>query len=240
VNEVSDHPNRSNPEQLPADMLWKSLVSEPHTGVCIITIDGLVLYMNVQSSRMFFGSKSRPSDCIGKRLEELHPPEWVSQRLATFDRVSRTGKPALLRSIVQGRQLHSWIQPIEADGMDNLDPDDRPARETPQRFLTISRYVEGDDPLPPTPGKDYDYVESEFVDLGPLDVLSPRELEVLALIGQGMSNKEIAATLFRSVKTIDNHRAAIGQKLKVDDRVTLGEIAHRAGLTLKDAERERT
>ena len=45
--------------------------------------------------------------------------------------------------------------------------------------------------------------------------------------------------LFRSVKTIDNHRQSIGKKLNVTDRVVLAEIANRAGLTVADAERPR-
>ena len=78
-----------------------------------------------------------------------------------------------------------------------------------------------------------------MADLGPLEVLTPRELEVLALLGQGLSLKQIAKVLYRSVKTIDNHRASIGKKLAIDDRVKLAEIAFRAGLTVRDAERER-
>lgn len=232
--------NAPNPEQLPADMLWNSLVSEPSTGICIVTLEGLILYLNEQGARIFGGPQAKVSEWVGKMLVEKFPPDWVAQRLATLQRMSQTGKPVLLRSIWRGRQHHSWVQPVEAEGLDEVDPDDRPGKETPLRFLTTTRFVAGDDPLPLPPGRDYEYVESETVDLGPLDVLSPRELEVLALIGQGLSNKEIAATLFRSVKTVDNHRAAIGQKLRIDDRVSLGEIAHRAGLTVRDAERDRT
>jgi DNA-binding NarL/FixJ family response regulator len=45
--------------------------------------------------------------------------------------------------------------------------------------------------------------------------LSNREIEVLRLIAQGLSNKEIAAKLFLSVRTIDAHRYNIMQKLDV-------------------------
>ena len=43
--------------------------------------------------------------------------------------------------------------------------------------------------------------------------LTPREAEVLQLIVEGRSNKEIAATLGRSVKTVDAHRANLMNKL---------------------------
>ncbi len=85
----------------------------------------------------------------------------------------------------------------------------------------------------------FEFVESQMIELGPLDVLTPRELEVLALIGQGLSLKEIASALYRTVKTVEKHRAAIGMKLAAHDRVKLAEIANRAGLTTRDAARER-
>ena len=69
--------------------------------------------------------------------------------------------------------------------------------------------------------------------------MSPRELEVMALLGQGLSVKDIAKLLFRSEHTIISHRKSIGLKLAVDDRVKLALIAHRAGLTVKDVELKR-
>ena len=45
------------------------------------------------------------------------------------------------------------------------------------------------------------------------DSLSDREIQVLQLLGNGLSTSEIAATLRRSVKTIESHRAAIKTKL---------------------------
>jgi DNA-binding NarL/FixJ family response regulator len=75
--------------------------------------------------------------------------------------------------------------------------------------------------------------------LGELDVLSPRELEVLALLGQGLTIKEIAKILFRSEKTIGRHRDSIGAKLGLSNKVDLAEVARRAGLTVEDVGRER-
>jgi len=220
------------------DSLWEAVIAEPHTGVSIVTIDGTVLYMNDQLARIFHGEGATASRWIDQNLSAIHPQGWVTHRLATLRRVNATGKPALVRVIWQGRQHHTWIYPIGAEGVDESDPSDLPGKATPDRFLTITRFVEGEGP-PRLSEEGYEYSESDWVDLGPLKVLSPREVEVLALIGQGMSNKEIAASLFRSVKTIDNHRASIGAKLQVAERVGLAAIAHRAGLTLRDAERER-
>lgn len=63
-----------------------------------------------------------------------------------------------------------------------------------------------------------------------LDRLSPREIHVLRLIGKGLSRAEIAGTLHRSPKTIDNHRAAIMEKLDIHDQVGLARFAIREGL----------
>ncbi len=63
-----------------------------------------------------------------------------------------------------------------------------------------------------------------------LDALTPRELQVLRLIAQGKSRMEIARTLHRSPKTIDNHRAAIMEKLGIHSRVELARYALREGL----------
>jgi DNA-binding NarL/FixJ family response regulator len=81
--------------------------------------------------------------------------------------------------------------------------------------------------------------QSSFVGLGPLDVLTARELTVLTLVGQGLTLKQIAERLERSFKTIDNHRASIGKKLRQTDRVALSIIAARAGLVPGDESRTR-
>jgi DNA-binding NarL/FixJ family response regulator len=62
------------------------------------------------------------------------------------------------------------------------------------------------------------------------DPLTPRELEVLKLIAEANSSKEIAATLVISVKTVERHRANILEKLGMRDRVELTRYAIRRGL----------
>jgi DNA-binding NarL/FixJ family response regulator len=63
-----------------------------------------------------------------------------------------------------------------------------------------------------------------------LDSLTPRENEVLRMIGKGSSRIEIAQTLCRSPKTIDGHREAIMEKLDTHDRGELVRFAIREGL----------
>lgn len=59
--------------------------------------------------------------------------------------------------------------------------------------------------------------------------LSPREMEVVQLIAQGLSTKEIAARLYLSPKTVDAHRVRIHKKLDVHDRVALTRLALERG-----------
>ncbi|MFI7612097.1 response regulator transcription factor [Nonomuraea terrae] len=64
----------------------------------------------------------------------------------------------------------------------------------------------------------------------PDSVLTPREEEIVKLIAEGHSSKEIADMLVISVKTVDRHRANILAKLGLRDRLELTRHAIRAGL----------
>ncbi|MGX1128105.1 DNA-binding NarL/FixJ family response regulator [Streptomyces glaucescens] len=61
-------------------------------------------------------------------------------------------------------------------------------------------------------------------------LLTPREEEVLKLVAEGHSSKEIAEILFISVKTVHRHRANLLNKLGLHDRLALTRYAIRAGL----------
>jgi DNA-binding NarL/FixJ family response regulator len=60
--------------------------------------------------------------------------------------------------------------------------------------------------------------------------LSPREQEVVKLVAEGYTNKEIADLLVISEKTVERHRANILEKLGMRDRVELTRYAIRHGL----------
>jgi DNA-binding NarL/FixJ family response regulator len=64
----------------------------------------------------------------------------------------------------------------------------------------------------------------------PERVLTVREEEVLKLVAEGYSSKEIGETLFISIKTVERHRANMLQKLGMRDRLELTRYAIRAGL----------
>jgi DNA-binding NarL/FixJ family response regulator len=62
-------------------------------------------------------------------------------------------------------------------------------------------------------------------------VLSPRQRDVLKLLAEGQSTKEIAFALGISTKTVETHRALLMKKLAIHDVAGLVKYAIRAGLT---------
>jgi DNA-binding NarL/FixJ family response regulator len=65
---------------------------------------------------------------------------------------------------------------------------------------------------------------------GPTEPLSPREQEVVKLVAEAHTNKEIAAILHVAEKTVESHRANLLRKLGMRDRVELVRYAIRRGL----------
>ncbi|MFD3913915.1 response regulator [Streptomyces sp. NPDC088147] len=64
----------------------------------------------------------------------------------------------------------------------------------------------------------------------PDSAITPREEEILKLVAEGHTSKEIAGILVISAKTVERHRANILQKLGLRDRLELTRYAIRAGL----------
>lgn len=71
------------------------------------------------------------------------------------------------------------------------------------------------------------------------DVISPREREVLVRIAQGFSNKEIAASLGVSVKTVETYKARMSEKLGLRSRVDIVRYAARQGWLETDSQPKR-
>jgi DNA-binding NarL/FixJ family response regulator len=71
-------------------------------------------------------------------------------------------------------------------------------------------------------------------DAAALATLTPRERDVLSLVGAGLSNAEIAGELHLGVTTVKTHIVAVLDKLRIRNRVQAGILAHRLGLVGED------
>lgn len=69
---------------------------------------------------------------------------------------------------------------------------------------------------------------------GPLDAITPRQREILQLIAEGRSTKEMAARLGVSIKTVETHRALLMERLGIHDIAGLARFAVRTGLVEED------
>lgn len=214
--------------EVDSSALISGLLTDPQTGVAIARLSGDLLYANEPAVRIFLGEEASAESVVGRSLWGLFPDDWMRERAEFGASVVRTGQPAMVRSVWRGRQVVSWVTPLDAD-----------AAPAEARLLVISRHCTDTVINGENGGAPYAVFDSKYIRLGDLDILSPRELEVLALVGQGLSIKEIAAMLHRSEKTIQNHRDSIGSKLGLANRVHVAAMARRAGLTPEDARKTR-
>lgn len=82
----------------------------------------------------------------------------------------------------------------------------------------------GSAPPPPGPGDPGDLDDPD------LALLTPREREVLAGLGRGLTNRALADELFVSEKTVKTHVSSVLAKLRVSDRTQAALFAVRTGL----------
>lgn len=206
----------------PTNLPWELFVRTPGIGVGLINTNGDLLYLNEEERRLFEGTADVEYE--GKNLKDFHNAEFVKERLELVRQVAETRKPIVITHIYDGRRIQSTLWPIE---------DEEPPHD---RVLVVSRRIRGGkDGV----GDDFERYESEYIDLGKLDILSPRELEVLVLLGHGQSIPEVARILHRSQKTIEKHRESIGRKLTLRSQSEIVRIVWDAGLELSDISKQR-
>jgi len=196
---------------------WTLLKSQPGVGILIIDEDGLVLYCNPQAQQIYYGNDFNP---VGRTIEEIEGKEFASERMPVIRQVIQTRKPVLIRHIRGGKWTEAMIWPMEPV------PDRKP------RIISVTRQG-----LETTePGVAYRVVDSSLVDLGPLDVLTPRELEVLCLVGHGVPLKAIAAELDVAQRTVERYRSDISRKLGVNSIADIARLVQLAGLEIPHAD----
>ena len=75
-----------------------------------------------------------------------------------------------------------------------------------------------------------DYIRRVGEETNPLELLTPRQREILQLIAEGHSTKEIARILHVSPKTVETHRTQLMERLDIHDIAGLVRYAIRAGV----------
>lgn len=163
-------------------------------------------------------------------LMDIRMPEgdglWATERIAANPDLASTRIV-----IVTTFELDEYVaQAIRAGASGFLVKDTEPVE-----LIRAVRVVAGGDALlsPTVTKRLLERIANDLTDAPnprQLEVLTDREREVLALVGQGLTNDEIGAQLFLSPLTAKTHVSRIMSKLLARDRVQLVVVAYETGL----------
>lgn len=180
--------------------------------VTILDAEGRLVYLNGPACR-FVGLPQ--ADVIGRLMTDILPPAFAAERMAIIRRVLHTGEGVVLREVFGGIKWRTLLEPLPASLIG------RPL------VMVVHRSEQQAGWLSP---ETREVIEARSNDYGPLARLTKRELDVLCLLGEGLSTAAIALRLRRSEKTVKSHRLALGRKLGMRSRVILARTAIWAGL----------
>lgn len=201
-----------------SDEFWSLLKNQPGIGVLILDIDGLVLFCNHQAREIYYGEAFNP---VGSTIAEIEGAAFAAERMPLIRQVIETGEPLVISHIRGGRHTEATLWPMQ------------PVEDQKPRVIAVTRrgLEETHDGYP--------VVESDLVDLGPLDVLTRRELEVLTLVGHGVPLKVIATQLGVSQRTVERYRTDISRKLHAKSIAEIARLVQAAGIQIEDCNAER-
>ena len=95
----------------------------------------------------------------------------------------------------------------------------------------IERVLQGELFISPSAPKTVTRIlASNTIETSPLSLLTTRQREVLQLIAEGQSTKDISYRLSLSAKTVETHRRLLMERLAIHDVAGLARFAVRAGL----------
>lgn len=211
----------------------RSLFAELMIGMYAVSImvwnaDGTILCANEVAARGF--QQPNPESLQGKSLHDFAPANWATERYSVAKLAIQSGRRITFLEILGGYRLRTLIRPIRSQS-DSAEHD--------CVLVTVEKITSTEYEYASSTKTNEMVIHANINDLGQLDALTSRELEVLALMGQGLRAKEIAKELCRSVSTVDNHRDNIGLKLNINDRGELIALAKLAALQVEDATRQR-
>ncbi len=199
-------------------VLWTALLRDSSCRVAVVDQTGAIEHCNEAFAEQFTGPETDAKAPQPRQLTAIYPTNLAEERLRILRRALSTASGITLVGLVQGRLVHDSFRPLSDRG------------EGKGRVLFVSSDASPTESAHDEHGDGQEVIRAVHDDLGPLEVLTKRELEVLTHIGMGLSTAEIAKVLHRSVKTVEWHRVALGNKLGASNRVELARMAIRAGL----------
>lgn len=200
------------PSAIDLDTAWGALSEDSGISVCIMNATGHFLAANDATTSVLTSGTQR-APLVGASINEIMGEPLAQERLNLVQEVIASQQPIALEGMIHGRMVRSVFRPAMKAGITSVLITSRVCTETaPSAPATI-----------PTR-------RALHNDQGSLAALTGRELDILKLIGKGLSTAEIATSLGRSVKTVEWHRVALGEKLGISNRVELARIAIASGL----------
>lgn len=211
--------------------LFAALSDDSGLAVGIVAEDGKILFANDAAGHLLDAGHTDGATITGRNVRDFRPSATADERIRIVKAALDAEAPIVFDATTRGVRFRFTVRPIAGhiDGRRAAIVTGRPT-STPRREGDL---VDRIDPLKPNGSRQF--IEAKNNDLGVIENLTKREVEVLSFIGQGLSTQAIANKLGRSVKTIEGHRVSLGVKLGVTNRVELARIAIRAGLAPFDA-----
>jgi DNA-binding NarL/FixJ family response regulator len=174
------------------------------------------------------------------RLIEAHQPDVVLMDITMpglngLEAASRVTKDfpkvCVIMLSVHANEEYVW-QALRGGAAGYLVKDAGPA----ELELAVTAVARGEMYLSPAVSKHVvqDYIRRVAGETSTLDFLTPRQREILQMIAEGNTTKEVAERLNVSVKTVETHRAQLMERLDIHDVAGLVRYAIRVGLISPD------
>jgi DNA-binding CsgD family transcriptional regulator len=173
-----------------------------------------------------------PGDVQDARLVDLVSEPVAAELDELRRRVLDTDEPLIVCVMLRGKWRPWLMEPTTAPPAPPASAGKASSSPADRRAVRMSSSGDRVALMRDLPDAAITLVRVRERDLGDLALLTERELQLLKLIGEGLTTHEIAERLCRSERTVQWHRIALGKKLRAENRVELAHIALDAGLEL--------